>query len=162
VATLVRHVMTETPKTLTSSMDAYDAAGIMASYDVGAVPVTDEDGSLLGLVTDRDLVIRVLAGRRDPHAVHLGDMATKTVVSVTPDTQLSTARDLMAEHQVRRLPVLKDERLVGILSLGDVALASASKRNVGEALEDVSESPSTEDRNEGPAPGTPERASEAR
>lgn len=162
MATLVRHVMTETPKTLTSTMDAYDAAGIMASYDVGVVPVTDEDGSLLGLVTDRDLVVRVLAGRRDPREVHLGDMATKTVVSVTPDMQLSEASDLMAHHQIRRLPVLKDERLVGILSLGDVALATASKRNVGEVLEEVSESPSTEDRNEGPDQGTPERVSEAR
>jgi CBS domain-containing protein len=162
VATLVRHVMTETPKTLTSTMDAYDAAGIMASYDVGVVPVTDEDGSLLGLVTDRDLVVRVLASRSDPREVHLGDMATKTVVSVTPDMQLSEASDLMAQHQIRRLPVLKDERLVGILSLGDVALATASKRNVGKVLEEVSESPSTEDRNEGPDQGTPERVSEAR
>jgi CBS domain-containing protein len=162
VATLVRHVMTETPKTLSSSMDAYDAAGIMASYDVGAVPVTDEDGSLLGLVTDRDLVVRVLAGRHDPREIHLGDIATKTVVSATPDMQLSQARDLMAEHQVRRLPVLKDDRLVGILSLGDLALATASKRIVGEMLEEVSESPSTEDRNDGPDRGTPERVAEAR
>jgi len=154
--------MTETPKNLSSSMNAYDAAGIMASFDIGAVPVTDEDGSLLGLVTDRDLVVRVLAGRLDPHEVHLGDVATKTIVSVTPDMQLSQARDLMAEHQIRRLPVLKDDRLVGIVSLGDLALATASKRKVGEVLEDVSGSPSTEDRNEGPDQGTPERVSEAR
>ncbi|MGZ5288427.1 MAG: CBS domain-containing protein [Actinomycetota bacterium] len=87
---------------------------------------------------------------------------TTTVVSVTPDMQLSQARDLMAEHQIRRLPVLKDDRLVGILSLGDLALATASKRNVGEVLEAVSESTSTPDRNEGPDQGTPERISEAR
>ena len=147
MTTLVRHVMTEAPTTLSSSMDAYDAAGIMASYDVGAVPVTDEDGSLLG---------------HDPQEIRLGDMATKTVVSVTPDTQLSQARDLMAEHQIRRLPVLKDEQLVGILSLGDLALATASKRKIGEVLEEVSGSPSTEDRNDGPDQGTPERVSEAR
>jgi len=81
---------------------------------------------------------------------------------VTPDTQLSQARDLMAEHQIRRLPVLKDDRLVGILSLGDLALATASKRKIGEVLEEVSGSPSTEDRNDGPDQGTPERVSEAR
>jgi signal-transduction protein with cAMP-binding, CBS, and nucleotidyltransferase domain len=124
--------------------------------------VTDEDGSLLGLVTDRDLVVRVLAGRHDPHEIYLGDMATKTLVSVTPDTQLSQACDLMAEHRIRRLPVLKDDRLVGILSLGDLALATASKRNIGEVLEEVSGSPSTEDRNDGPDEGTPERVWEAR
>jgi hypothetical protein len=67
----------------------------------------------------------------------------------------------MAEQRIRRLPVVKDGELVGILSLGDVALADASKRAVGETLEEVSESPSTADRNDGPDPGTPERVREA-
>jgi CBS domain-containing protein len=67
----------------------------------------------------------------------------------------------MAAHRIRRLPVVKDGQLVGMLSLGDVALASASKRVVGEVLVDVSESASTEDRNPGPDPGTPDRVAEA-
>jgi CBS domain-containing protein len=162
VTTLVRHVMTLTPKTMTSEMNACDAAATMANYDVGVVPIVDDGHELVGLVTDRDLVVRVLANRWDPEQVILGDIATKALVSVTPDMLLSDARDLMAEHRVRRLPVLKDDELVGILSLGDVALATASKRTLGEVLEEVSESPSTEDRNPGPDMGTPDRVLEAR
>jgi CBS domain-containing protein len=89
--------------------------------------------------------------------VTLGEILTRVVTTVTPDAQLSEARDVMAEQRVRRLPVLKGDELVGILSLGDVALADASKRRVGETLEEVSESPSTTDRNEGPDTGTPPR-----
>jgi CBS domain-containing protein len=156
MAMLVRHAMTESPKTAKSEMTAADAAALMKQFDVGAIPVVDE-GRLQGLVTDRDLVLRVLANRQNPDEVKLGDIITKSPATVTPDTQLSEARDLMAEHKVRRLPVLKGEELVGILSLGDVALASASERAVGEALEEISESPSTTDISEGPDRGTPER-----
>jgi CBS domain-containing protein len=161
MATLVRHVMTAAPKTLSPSMDAYDAAGMMANFDIGAVPVVDE-GTLVGLVTDRDLVVRVLAGRADPSGVRLGDLATRSLISVTPDMPLTEARELMAEHRVRRLPVVKDDQLVGIVSLGDLAVASASKRVMGEALEEISGSESTEDRNPGPDAGTPERVQESR
>ncbi len=157
MATLVRHVMTEAPTSLDASMSANDAAGIMTKRDVGAVPVT-KDGELVGIVTDRDIVVRVLGDRQDPQTVALGDIATSVLVTVTPDMELTDARELMAEHRVRRLPVMKDGELVGIVSLGDVALAAASKREVGETLEQVSDSESTRERNDGPDIGTPERA----
>jgi CBS domain-containing protein len=157
VATLVRHVMTEAPATLDAAATANDAAGVMARRDVGAVPVT-RDGRLAGLVTDRDIVVRVLGARQDPRVVTLGDIATAVTISASPDMELSEAREMMAEHRVRRLPVLKDGELVGIISLGDVALAAASKREVGEALEAISDSESTRQRNAGPTVGTPERA----
>jgi CBS domain-containing protein len=136
---LVRDAMSVDLKTLGEDRDAADAAEIMANHDIGVVPVLGEDDELLGLVTDRDIVVRVIAGGKDPRSVRLGDIATKSVVDVSPDMRLSEARDLMATHQIRRLPVRKRGRLVGILSLGDVALAAASKRAVGDALEDVSE-----------------------
>lgn len=158
MTTLVRHAMTEAPKTLSPAMSANDAAGIMANFDVGVVPVAEGD-RLIGLVTDRDLVTRVLATRKDPESVELGDIATTSVVQVSPDMELAEARDLMAAHRVRRLPVMKDDRLVGILSLGDVALAAASKRAIGEALEDVSGSERTRELDPGPARGTPARPS---
>jgi CBS domain-containing protein len=159
MATLVRHAMTESPHTAKPDMTAADAAGLMKQFDVGVVPVVDR-GRLIGLVTDRDLVLRVVAARQDPDEVKLGDILTKSPATVTPDTQLSEARDTMAEHRVRRLPVLKGEQLVGILSLGDVALATASKRAVGDTLEDISESESTSDLSAGPERGTPERVKE--
>jgi CBS domain-containing protein len=155
---LVRHAMSAEPKFAKPDMTAADAAGLMRSFDIGVVPVVREDGTLLGLVTDRDLVVRVIADRDDANRVLLRDIATKSVVSATPDMNLSEARDLMAEHKIRRLPVMKEDRLVGILALGDVALADASKRAVGSTLGDVSESPATTDVDEaGPDRGTPER-----
>src|SRR5919197_3204922 len=144
VSVLVRHAMTESPKTLGPDMSAADAAGLMAQFDVGAIPVSGDDG-LVGLVTDRDIVVRVVAKRRDPVGVPLGEIATQSLFTVTPDTQLSDAMEMMAEHKVRRLPVVKDGELVGILALGDAALAAASKRALWEALADVSESSRTAD-----------------
>jgi CBS domain-containing protein len=155
---LVRHAMSTELRTAKPSMAAADAAGLMRNYDTGVIPVVQDDGTLVGLVTDRDIVVRVVADREDANAVRLGDIATRVVVTATPDMNISDARDLMAEHQVRRLPVMKDDRIVGILSLGDVALADASKRAVGDALEHVSESPSTTDvEAEAPDRGTPDR-----
>ena len=162
MSTLVRHVMTEGPRTLTASMSAADAAGMMATFNVGAIPVLDDQGALAGIVTDRDIVTRVVASREDPTQVPLADVATSTTIEVSPDTDLAEASRLMAEHQIRRLPVTKDGELVGILSLGDVAVALASKRAVGETLEDVSRSVETASANDGPNRGTPERVQQQR
>lgn len=153
---LVRHAMTEAPHTASPTMSAADAAALMKQFNVGVIPVAEGE-ELLGLVTDRDLVIRVLAERRDPTEVQLADILTKAPVTVSPDTRLSQARNLMAEHKVRRLPVTKADRLVGILSLGDVAVADESERAVGEALEDISESPSTRELADHPTRGNPQR-----
>ncbi|HEY1329860.1 MAG TPA: CBS domain-containing protein [Actinomycetota bacterium] len=152
---LVRHAMTPSPQTIGPEMNAADAASMMQSEDVGLLPVVGE-GSLMGIVTDRDLVLRVLAQRRDPMQVRVGDILTREVVSVSPDEKLSSARDLMAEHRIRRLPVLKRGELVGVLSLGDVAWQDASRRKVGETLRAVSESESTAEPNAAaPAMGNP-------
>lgn len=153
---LVRHAMTESPTTAGADMNAADAAALMKQFDVGAIPVTNDDG-LVGLVTDRDIALRVVAERQDPTAVRLGDILTRSPVTVRPDTRLSEARELMAAHKVRRLPVVKNDELIGILSLGDVAIADASERAVGEALEEISESTSTTDLHEDVPRGTPER-----
>jgi CBS-domain-containing membrane protein len=106
--------------------------------------------------------MRVLAERRSGDDVHLADIATGSPVTVTPDTKLAEARQLMAEHQVRRLPVMKGDQLVGILSLGDVAVQGASDRASGETLGEISRSPSTEGVTRGPDPGTPARVMEQR
>ncbi|MGH2663550.1 MAG: CBS domain-containing protein [Actinomycetota bacterium] len=158
---LVRHAMSESPETLSPSMNAMDAAALMKKVDSGVIPITDGD-VLVGLVTDRDLVLRVLAERKNPAEVRLADILTRSPVTVSPDTKLSAARDMMAEHRIRRLPVTKAGRLVGILSLGDVALADASPRAVGETLEQVSESDSTSKVDDRPPRGTPGRVREAR
>jgi CBS domain-containing protein len=129
--------MTADVRTAGPEMTAADAAGLMASYDVGSIPVVDGD-ELLGIITDRDLIVRVVATRDDPAQVHLSDILTKhSLATVTPDTRVSEARDLMASRRVRRLPVVKDHRLVGIVSLGDLAV----ERDPGSVLADVSRAP---------------------
>jgi CBS domain-containing protein len=158
---LVRHAMTERPHTIQSDMNVADAASIMKAQDVGALPVT-ENGGLVGVVTDRDLVLRVVAERQNPMDVRVGDIATRSTVTVTPDTKLSDARELMQQHRIRRLPVTKGEEIVGILSLGDVAWADASRREVGEALRDISESEETRSMNNDADRGTPRRVVEKR
>jgi len=158
---LVRHAMTESPQTAGPTMNAADAAAMMKQFDTGVIPVAEE-GRLVGLVTDRDLVVRVLAERKDPLDVRLEEIATTVPVTVTPDTKLSEARSMMAEHRIRRLPVVKAGELVGILSLGDVALADSSGRAVGETLEEISESTSTTEISSDPPRGTPERVQRAR
>jgi CBS domain-containing protein len=158
---LVRHAMTESPLTISPELNAFDAAGMMKSEDVGALPVV-EDGLLVGLVTDRDLVLRVLAERQSPVDVKVGDIATRTPVTITPDMRLSEARELMEKHQVRRLPVVKGESVVGILSIGDLSWADASTREVGEALRAVSDSDRTRTLNDSPDRGTPDRVQHRR
>lgn len=152
---LVRHAMTEDPKALSADRSAGDAAGLMAQFDVGSIPVVDRD-RVVGIVTDRDIVVRVVAKRRDPSQVRLDEIVTKTIETVSPDVELSDARAQMERARVRRLPVVKDGTLVGVLSLGDVAVALASKREVGNTLEQISQSESTSTLNDGPAVGTPD------
>jgi CBS domain-containing protein len=132
------------PTNCLRTVNAGDAAGLMAQYDIGAVPIVD-GSHIIGIVTDRDLVLRVVAKRRDPNEVQLEEILTRSVATISPDTELSQARELMEREKVRRLPVVKDDAIVGILSLGDVAVALSSKREVGHTLEEISESEITSD-----------------
>jgi CBS domain-containing protein len=155
---LVRHVMATEPKVATEEMTAVDGARLMASYDFGMVPIVGADQRLVGVVTDRDLVVRVLAKGLDPRTVDLVAIATtKNIATIGPGGSLREAEDLMAEHRVKRLPVVDGDALVGVVALGDVAVTSASPREVGEAVAEISRSPATEEVRgvREPATGTP-------
>jgi CBS domain-containing protein len=117
----------------------------MEADDIGAVPVLEGD-ELIGMVTDRDIVIRAIAKGKNPGGMPVREIFSREVVTVGPDDDLSDALQLMASHQVRRLPVVdQDNRLVGIVSQADVAL-HAKEKAVGEMVEDISKPP------EGPRP----------
>lgn len=158
---LVRHAMTQAPTTIRPDMNVADAAGMMRSEDVGSIPVVEGE-LLVGIITDRDIVIRVVADRRDPMEVSVGEVMTSSPHTVSPDARLSEAREQMEQNRVRRLAVTKGDELVGILSLGDVAWAAASTRELGEALKAVSESEATREHSEDVARGTPQRVRDAR
>lgn len=136
--TKVQDVMTERPRAVTPLTSAAEAAQAMATEDVGALPVVEEN-KLVGIVTDRDLTVRVLANGLDPQTTRVGEVATGEPVAVRPGDDLDTALHLMAEHQVRRLAVVDDsDVVVGMLAQADVALRG-SDRQVGHVVEEVSE-----------------------
>jgi CBS domain-containing protein len=139
----VRETMTAEPTSVDRSRSLVDAAQVMRDQDVGSLPVTDE-GRLIGVITDRDIVTRVVAERRDPASATVGDAYSPEPVVIEPDHDLDEALRLMARHQVRRLPVVEGDRLVGILAQADVALEEKEKKT-GEVVQAVSE-PSEADR----------------
>jgi CBS domain-containing protein len=133
----IRDVMTANPRTVSPEDSIQNAARIMRDEDTGAVPVV-ENGRAIGMVTDRDIVIRAVAdgGQLDRP---VRDIATSQIVSVSPEMSTREANELMREHQVRRLPVVDGERLVGMVSLGDLAVKESKESRSGETLERISE-----------------------
>jgi CBS domain-containing protein len=140
----IRDVMTPNPRTLSPEDSIQNAARLMRDEDTGAIPVV-ENGRPIGLVTDRDIVVRAVAdgGQMDRP---VRDIATTNLVAVTPDMSTREANELMREHQVRRLPVVDGERLVGMVSLGDLAVKESKESRSGETLERVSEGVKEQDR----------------
>src|SRR5437588_12639797 len=117
----IREVMTSNPATVESSSTVVEAARIMKQEDAGVVPVT-ENGRLTGMVTDRDIAIRVVAEGKDPKSTAVREVASTDIVTIDPQQDLDEALRLMAKHQVRRLPVVEeDDRLVGIVAQADIA-----------------------------------------
>jgi CBS domain-containing protein len=134
---IVRDVMTANPRTVGPTDSLQAAAQVMREEDTGIVPVV-ENGRLLGVVTDRDIVLRAVAQGMPP-TERVGPLATTEIEAVTPDASTKEAAALMAEHQIRRLPVVENGRLVGIVSLGDLAVKEGKESLIGETLEEISE-----------------------
>ena len=133
----ISDVMTPNPKTVKPDDDLQVAASIMRDEDAGSVPVV-EDGRVIGMVTDRDIVIRAIADGDFDCTVE--DVCSEDVVCARADMSTSDAAELMGEHQIRRLPVVDDnDRLVGIVSLGDIAVKEGRDARTGDTLENISE-----------------------
>jgi CBS domain-containing protein len=114
-----------------------DAARKMASLDVGALPICGDDERLKGMLTDRDIVVKVVAQGGDPAGTRAGSLAEGPVITVRADDDIEAVLDLMQQHQVRRIPVIDDHRLVGIISQADIAL-SMSSQATGQTVEEIS------------------------
>ena len=132
----IRDVMTSNPRTVSPSDTIQNAACIMRDEDTGVVPVV-ENGRPVGVVTDRDIVVRAVAIGELNRPVR--DVVSGNVVTVGPDMSTKEAADLMREYQIRRLPVVENERLVGIVSLGDLAVKEADDKRMGDALQEISQ-----------------------
>ena len=134
----IREVMTESPRTVRGDDTVADAAKLMRDEDAGIAPVTEDGGKLVGVVTDRDLAIRVIAEGKDPRSTKVAEIASEKVYTVEPQQDLDEALSLMAQHQVRRLPVVEGGKLVGILAQADVARHADFERT-GKVVEEISE-----------------------
>jgi len=136
MGTTIKEVMTRDVRACEPNATVADAAKVMAQEDVGPVPIV-EDGRLVGIVTDRDIVVRVVAEGRDPNATRVREIASTELVTVSPDDDLDEALNLLAQRQVRRLPVVEGDRLVGIVAQADVARLGKDKKT-GEVVEEIS------------------------
>lgn len=132
----IRDVMTPNPRTVAPNDSIENVARIMRDEDTGAVPIV-ENGRPVGMVTDRDIVVRAVADGQLNRPVR--DICTGAVVAATPEMSTREAAQLMSDHQVRRLPVVENERLVGIVSIGDLAVKEGKDSRTGDTLQAISE-----------------------
>ena len=114
------------------------AARTLTRYNIGAMPVCGNDGRVCGLITDRDIVTRCLAAGRSPGTTTVREVMTSHVVAVSPDMDTAMAAGLMGREQVRRLPVMENGKLCGMVSIGDLAVKEETSLEAGDALTEIS------------------------
>jgi CBS domain-containing protein len=134
----ISDVMTSNPRGVETSTPVAEAARLMKTEDVGSVPILEGD-RLTGMLTDRDIAIRLVAEGKDAQSTTVGEIASRDVVTIDPQQNLDEALRLMAQHQVRRLPVVEEDgRLVGIVAQADVATQGDDART-GQVVEQISQ-----------------------
>ena len=138
MAKSIRDLMTSNPRTIDPDQPVAEAAKLMKQEDVGIVPIVDDQNRLVGTITDRDITLRVVAEEKDPKSTTVSEVASSDLVTVDPQQELDEALRLMAQHQVRRLPVVEEDgKLVGIVAQADVAREGEDART-GEVVEQIS------------------------
>jgi CBS domain-containing protein len=138
MAKTIRDLMTSNPTTIEPDKTVVDAAKLMGDEDAGLIPIV-EGQKLVGTITDRDIATRVVAESKDPQSTKVRDVMTSRLVTVDPDQDLDEALRLMAQHQVRRLPVVEgDGKIVGIVAQADVAKHSSDEQT-GEVVQQISQ-----------------------
>lgn len=135
----VHDVMTKDVDYCTPLDNIYEVALKMKNLDCGAIPICEND-QLLGMITDRDIVIRGVAEKR-PNSTQVTDIMSGNLVTADPGMSIDEAAKLMATHQIRRLPIVENNRLVGICALGDLAVHTGTDDEAGYALSEISERP---------------------
>lgn len=135
----VRQLMTPAPVTIEPHASAALAARLLSRHDLGALPVCSPDGRLRGILTDRDVVLRCVAAEEDPAQLPVRDIMTRGCAAVSPEDDCAQAAQIMAQHQVRRLPVVEGGRVVGMLSLGDLARCHRYDMEAAQALGEIAE-----------------------
>jgi CBS domain-containing protein len=140
MADKARDVMTPECKCAGENDTILDAAKRLSELDVGAMPICGEDDRLKGMITDRDIVVKVLAQGKDPSKVTVGELAQGKPVTIGADDSIEEALKVMSDHKVRRLPVIDEQRCVGIISQADVA-TNLPEEKVGDLVGAISAAP---------------------
>ncbi|MBO8129249.1 MAG: CBS domain-containing protein [Peptococcaceae bacterium] len=138
MAQKLQELMTKNVATVSPQQTVAEAAQIMSQYNIGVVPVV-ENGNVVGILTDRDITLRTTATGQDAKTMKVQSVMSTDVVTATPQMDVHEAADLMAKRQVRRLPVVENGQLRGIVSLGDLAVENIYQNEAGQALSDISE-----------------------
>jgi CBS domain-containing protein len=133
----IKDIMTDTVAFVSPNTTVVETAQLMQKHDIGAMPVC-EGSNIVGIVTDRDIVVRNVAHNKDPKITQVRDVMTSQVKTVTSDTELSQAATMMSQGQVRRLPVVDNNRLVGMISLGDLATQAKYDVELAKTLGEIS------------------------
>ena len=134
----IRELMSKTVVRIHPEESVAVAARALAHYNIGILPVCGNDGRLCGLVTDRDIVTRCLASGRSPAVTPVREVMTTQILSARPDMDAAAAAGLMGRAQIRRLPVLENGRLCGMVSLGDLAQREETGMDAADALGEIS------------------------
>lgn len=135
----VRELMSPSVVSITPTESAALAARLLSRHNIGALPVCGEDGSLRGIVTDRDIVLRCVAAEEDPATTPVRSIMSRHCAVVAPEDDIRLAGRLMAAGQVRRLPVVEGGQVVGMIALGDLARTHSCNMEAGKALAEISE-----------------------
>ncbi|EGD48696.1 putative signal transduction protein with CBS domains [Ruminiclostridium papyrosolvens DSM 2782] len=133
----VKDIMTTNVTYVEPNASIVDTAKLMQQHNVGSIPVCDK-GSVVGMVTDRDIVVRNIAIGKNPQQTPVSDIMTTGITSVSPDMEMSQVTKMMADSQIRRVPVVDQNNLVGIVALGDVAIDAKFDTEVAETLTGIS------------------------
>lgn len=133
----VRDVMTSNVSTITTNSTIQEAAHQMKNLNVGSIPVCDNSRRPVGIVTDRDIVIRNVSEGMGGNT-SVDNVMSKNVITVSPDTDIHEAAEIMANNQIRRLPVVENDQIIGIVAIGDLAVRDIYVNEAGDALSDIS------------------------
>ncbi|HZK33950.1 MAG TPA: CBS domain-containing protein [Bacillota bacterium] len=135
----VNEVMTTHIATIGAEKSVLDAAKVMQAHNVGSTPVCTSNGKVIGILTDRDIVVRAIANNADANSIPVEDIMTREVITASPNMEIDKAIRLMAQNKIRRLPVVNNDTLVGMIAIGDLATRHILHDEAGEALSEISE-----------------------
>lgn len=135
----INQIMTKSPASLKSGDTIEKAATLMKEHNIGSVPVCDNNNKVVGIITDRDITLKSVAAGKDTKNQVISEVMSTNVVTGNPNMSLNEASQIMSQHQIRRLPIVDNNNLIGVVALGDLATENKSDQMAGGALSGISQ-----------------------